>query len=48
LSSLIFGEVLRLGFGAALGLFAGVELILALGSIWLFRSEMPNESKARP
>ena len=47
LGSLIFGELLRFGFGAALGLFAGVELILALGSIRLFRSEMPDESKAR-
>jgi predicted MFS family arabinose efflux permease len=47
LGSLIFGELLRFGFVAAFGLFAGVELILALGSIRLFRSEMPDESKAR-
>ncbi|MBH02650.1 MAG: MFS transporter [Xanthomonadales bacterium] len=47
LGSLIFGEVLRFGFGTALALFAVIELILALGSIRLFRSEMPGETKAR-
>jgi predicted MFS family arabinose efflux permease len=41
LGSLIFGELLRFSFGLALGLFAGVELILALLSLWLFRSEVP-------
>jgi predicted MFS family arabinose efflux permease len=41
LGSLIFGELLRLSFGVALGLFAGVELVLALLSLWLFRSEVP-------
>ena len=41
LGSLVFGELLRLSFGVALGLFAGVELILALLSLWLFRSEVP-------
>ena len=47
LGSLIFGEVLRFGFGTALALFAAIELILALGSIRLFRSEMPGEAKIR-
>ena len=41
LGSLIFGEVLRFGFGAALGLFMAVELIAALLSLRLFRSEVP-------
>ncbi|WP_083870073.1 MFS transporter [Bradyrhizobium sp. WSM1253] len=41
LGSLVFGELLRFSFGVALGLFVGVELILALLSLWLFRSEVP-------
>jgi predicted MFS family arabinose efflux permease len=41
LGSLIFGELLRLSFGVALSLFAGVELVLAALSLWLFRSEVP-------
>lgn len=41
LGSLVFGELLRFSFGVALSLFAGVELILALLSLWLFRSEVP-------
>ncbi len=44
LGSLIFGELLRFGFGRALGVFAVVELGLALLSFALFRSEAP----ARP
>ncbi len=44
LGSLIFGELLRFGFGLALGVFAVVELGLALLSFALFRSEAP----ARP
>lgn len=47
LGSLIFGEVLRFGFGTALALFAVIELILALGSIRLFRSEVPDGATAR-
>ncbi|MDA3920130.1 MAG: MFS transporter [Salinisphaera sp.] len=47
LGSLIFGEVLRLGFGTALALFAVIELILALGSIRLFRSEVPDRAKGQ-
>jgi predicted MFS family arabinose efflux permease len=41
LGSLVFGELLRLSFGMALSLFAGGEFILALLSLWLFRSEVP-------
>jgi len=41
LGSLLFGELLRLSFGVALSLFAAVELILALLSLGLFRSEVP-------
>jgi len=46
LGSLLFGELLRLSFGVALGLFTGVELILALLSFWLFRSEVPAPANA--
>ena len=40
--SVIFGEVLRFGFGPALGTFAAVELAAALCSLQLFRSELPS------
>ena len=46
LGSLIFGEVLRFRFGAALGAFAGVELTAAVCSLWLFRSETPSRATA--
>jgi predicted MFS family arabinose efflux permease len=46
LGSLLFGELLRLSFGVALGVFAGVELILALLSLRLFRSEVPAPANA--
>jgi predicted MFS family arabinose efflux permease len=42
LGSLIFGAILRLGFGSALGVFAAVELGAALCSLSLFRSEIPS------
>lgn len=42
LGSLIFGEMLRFGFAAALGVFAAVELIAAICSLRLFRSETPS------
>ncbi|KVK87574.1 MFS transporter [Burkholderia ubonensis] len=42
LGSLIFGEVLRFGFAAALGTFAVVETAAALCSLRLFRSEVPG------
>ena len=41
LGSLIFGELIQFGFGGALALFAAVELIIALLSFALFRSEVP-------
>ena len=44
LGSLIFGELLRFGFGLALGVFAVVELALALLSFALFRSEVPSRA----
>jgi len=48
LGSLLFGELLRLSFGVALVLFAGVELILALVSLRLFRSEVPAPANTGP
>ena len=44
LGSLIFGELLRFGFGVAFGLFAAVELAIALLSFALFRSEVPSQA----
>ena len=48
LGSLIFGELLRFGFGAALGLFMVVELTAAVLSLAVFRSELPSRQAARP
>ncbi|MBH9683547.1 MFS transporter [Burkholderia cepacia] len=48
LGSLIFGEALRFGFKAALGMFVAVELTIALCSLWLFRSEVPSGGKGLP
>lgn len=42
LGSLIFGEVLRFGFGPALGVFAAVELAAAMCSLRFFRAEIPS------
>ncbi|HVB82081.1 MAG TPA: MFS transporter [Candidatus Binataceae bacterium] len=42
LGSLIFGALLRFGFGAALGAFSAVELTAAVCTLWLFRSEIPS------
>ncbi len=47
LGSLVFGEVLRLGFTAALSTFALVEFMLAALSLTLFRSEIPRHVAAR-
>jgi len=44
LGSLLFGAVLRYGFGPALGTFALVELMAAVCALRLFRSEMPAAS----
>lgn len=40
LGSLMFGEVLRLGFAPALGVFAAVEVGIAMAALVLFRAEM--------
>ena len=42
LGSLAFGEVLRLGFGTALLLFAVMEFALAVLAVRLFRAERPG------
>jgi predicted MFS family arabinose efflux permease len=42
--SLIFGALLGYGFGTALGVFAAVELTLAICSLWLFRAEKPSRA----
>lgn len=42
LGSLIFGAMLPFGFGVALGAFSAIELAAALGTLWLFRSEIPS------
>lgn len=41
LGSLLFGELLRVGFGTALALFAAIELLLALAALRVFRAEVP-------
>jgi len=41
LGSLIFGAMLRFGFGSALGTFALVELLAAVFALRLFNSEVP-------
>ena len=50
LGSLVFSNVLRLGFGPALGAFAAVEAAAAWASVALFRSEIPSGAveKASP
>jgi predicted MFS family arabinose efflux permease len=44
LGSLLFGAVLRFGFAAAFGAFAAVELVAAVLSVGLFRSEIPSSA----
>lgn len=46
LGSLIFGEVLRFGFGTAFGVFAAVEAAAMLAAVALFRSEAPLTAAA--
>ena len=48
LGSLIFGELLRFGFGTALALFTVFELSAALLSFALFRSEVPIRTDPAP
>jgi predicted MFS family arabinose efflux permease len=43
LGSLSFGELMRYGFTAAFGIFATVELFIALLSFRLFSSELPQQ-----
>ena len=40
--SLVFGEIVRHGFSAALGTFAAAELLLAVCALWVFRAERPS------
>lgn len=47
LGSIVFGEMLHAGFGPALWAFAAVESSLAVGSLWLFRSELPHAVTGR-
>ena len=47
LGSLIFGALLPFGFGVALGVFSVVELAAALGTLRLFRSEIPSGAPGR-
>lgn len=39
IGSFLFGEALRLGFSTALALFAAVQILAALGALFLFRTE---------
>ena len=48
LGSLLFGGLLRFGFGTTLALFAAAELALAAGAVRLFRSETPSVEGGRP
>jgi predicted MFS family arabinose efflux permease len=49
LGAFIFGELLTLGFGPALAVFASGQLLLAALGLWLFRSERPRHaSRAEP
>lgn len=43
LGSLVFGEMLRLGFWFVLAVFAAVEMLAALAAMRLFRSEVPPD-----
>ena len=47
LGSLIFGALLPFGFGTALGAFSAVELAAAVGTLRLFRSELPSGAPER-
>ena len=42
LGSLVFGEVLHIGFGTTLTLFAMIEIALAFVAVWLFAAERPS------
>jgi len=42
IGGLIFGEVLRLGFGSTLAIFSAVQLLATIAAIPLFRLEIPK------
>jgi hypothetical protein len=42
LGSYLFGEVLRLGLGPTLAIFAGIQLLAGVIAVWLFRAETPK------
>jgi predicted MFS family arabinose efflux permease len=46
--SLLFGEALRFGFGVALGIFGGFQLVAALTAIPFFRFESVKETAPVP
>ena len=45
--SILFGEALRLGFDKALFIFAGIQFIIILAAIPLFRNEIPNKQESK-
>jgi len=45
IGSFLFGETLRLGFGPALALFSGLQLLAAILAVPLFWSEVPKTQK---
>jgi len=47
IGSLLFGEVLHLGFGSALAIFSAVQLGAAAAALPLFRSETPLVANPR-
>jgi predicted MFS family arabinose efflux permease len=46
LGSLIFGELLRFGYGTAFGVFAVGEGLMTVAAVSLFRSELPEPTNA--
>jgi predicted MFS family arabinose efflux permease len=42
LGSLVFGALLPFEFGTAFGMFAAVQGLMTIASLWLFRSERPS------
>lgn len=47
IGSLLFGEALRLGFVAALAIFAAVQVLATIAAIPLFRSEVPKREPSK-
>jgi predicted MFS family arabinose efflux permease len=48
IGSYLFGEALRLGFGAALAIFTGVQVVATLAAVPLFRSEARASLRKAP